>query len=79
MTSLKCGYLHTHIIEKVESVKMSDWREMYSDEEEEQMVARVGGRARSLVQAVRRIQRERERAGWAFLNSQVAQDVQLTP
>ena len=40
------------------------------------MVTRVAGRARSLVQAVRRIQRERERAGRALLNSQVAQDVQ---
>ena len=39
---------------------MSDCREnIYLDEEEERMVARVGGRARSLVQAVRRVQRER--------------------
>ena len=48
MTSSKHEYLHTHIIEKVESVKMSNWREMYSDEEEERMVAQVGGRVRSL-------------------------------
>ena len=34
MTLLKHGYLHTHAIEKVERVKMSDYREMYSDEEE---------------------------------------------
>ena len=41
------------------------------------MVARVGGRARGLVQEVRRIQRERERAGWTLLNSQEAQNLQL--
>ena len=34
MTSLKCEYLCTHIIEKVENVKVSD-NGMYSDEEEE--------------------------------------------
>ena len=51
---------------KVERVKMSDCREIYSDEGEEGMVARVGGRVRSLVQAVRRVQRER--AGRALLN-----------
>ena len=79
MTSLKCRYLCTHVIEKVESVKMSSWRDMYSDEEEERMVALVGGRVRSLVQAVRRVQRERERAGRALLNSQVTQDVQIRP
>ena len=75
MTSLKHGYLHTHIIEKVESVKMSTWSEMYSDEEEERIVTRIGGKARGLVQAVRRIQRERGRAGRALPNSQMAPDV----
>ena len=58
--SLKCGYSHTHISKKAESVKMSDWTEVYSEEEEERMVAQVGGRVRSLVQAVRKVQRERE-------------------
>ena len=48
MTSSKCRYLHTHIIEKVERVKMSDYKEMYSDEEE-RMVTQVRGRVRSLV------------------------------
>ena len=43
-------------LKKVEGDKMSADRE-YSDEEE-RMVATVGGRARGLVQAVRRIQRE---------------------
>ena len=75
MMSSKCRYLCTHIIEKVESVKMSTWSEMCLDEEEERIVTRVGGRARGLVQAVRRIQRERERAGRALPNSQMAQDV----
>ena len=77
MMSSKQGYLHTHVIEKVERDKMSKYRDNYSDEEEERMVARVGGRARGLAQAVRRIQRERERAGWTLLNSQEAQNVQL--
>ena len=62
MTSLKWGYLHTHVIEKAERDKMSAYRDDYSDEEE-RMVVRVGGRARGLVQVVRRVQRERERAG----------------
>ena len=40
MTSLKQGYLHTHIIEKGENVKMSTRNNMYSDDgEEENMVA----------------------------------------
>ena len=57
---------------------MSNYRETYSDEEE-RMVTQVGGRVRSVVQAVRRIQRERERTWRALLNSQVAQDVRLRP
>ena len=77
MTSSKWGYLHTHIIEKVKRDKMSTYRDDYSHEEEERMVARVGGRARGLVQAVRRVQRERERAGQTLLNSQEAQNIQL--
>ena len=75
--SSKQGYLHTRIIEKMERDKMSAYRNNYSDEEEERMVARVGGRARGLVQAVKRIHRERERAGQTILNSQEAQNVQL--
>ena len=55
---------------------MSANRDDYSDEKE-RMVVRVGGRARGLVQAVRRIQRERERAGWTILNLQEAPNVQL--
>ena len=43
------------------------------------MVARIGGRVRSLVQAVRRVQRERERTGQVLLNSQEAQNMQLRP
>ena len=40
----KCRYLHTHIIEKGENIKISSWNSMYSDsDKEEQMVARVGG------------------------------------
>ena len=41
---------------------MSADRREYSDEEE-RMIEAVGGRPRGLVQAVRRIQRDRERAG----------------
>ena len=55
---------------------MSANRDDYSDEEE-WMVARVGERARGLVQAVRRIQRERERAGQTLLNLQETPNVQL--
>ena len=52
--------VHTHIIEKGENIKMSANREMESwYEEEEEMVERVGGRARGLVQAVLRLRRER--------------------
>ena len=58
--SSKWGYLHTHVIEKGGD-RMSADRE-YSDEEE-RMVVPVGGRARGLVQAVRRIEREREQGG----------------
>ena len=53
---------------------MSANRDNYSDEEE-RMVTRVGGRARGLVQVVRRIQRERERAGQTLLNLQEAPNV----
>ena len=43
-------YLCTHIIERGENIKMSTAGEMASfDEEEEQMVERVGGRGRGLV------------------------------
>ena len=50
----------THIIEKGESIKMSTNREMQNwYEQEEEMVERVGGRGRGLVQAVLRIRRER--------------------
>ena len=52
MTSLKQGYLCTHITEKSEKMKMSTRNSMDYNEEEEQMVARVGGRGRSLVQAL---------------------------
>ena len=76
MTSLKQGYLLTHIMEKVEGDEMSANRDDYSDEEE-RMVVRVGGRARGLVQVVRRIQRERGRAGQTLLNLQGAPNVQL--
>ena len=38
MMSLNCRYLCTHVIEKGERVNMSNWNEMYSDDEE-QMVA----------------------------------------
>ena len=62
MTSWKWGYLCTHIIEKVERDKMSADRGEYS-EEEERMVEAEGGMGRGLVQAVRRIQREREQGG----------------
>ena len=68
MTSSKWGYLCTHVIEKVEEDKMSDDRE-YSDEEE-RIVAMVGGRARRLVEAVRRI--ERGRAGRTLPNLEEA-------
>ena len=78
MLSSKCEYLRTHIIEKVESVKTSD-SGIYSDEEEEQLVARVEGRGRSLVQALFRIRRERERAGSALQNLQLAPDVRMRP
>ena len=44
---------------------MSTWSGMYS-EEEQQMVAQVGGRARGLVQAIRRNLRERGEQGGPF-------------
>ena len=59
MTSLKWGYLHTHIIEKVEKDKMANNMDREYSDEEERLVAAVGGRARRLVEAVRRIKRER--------------------
>ena len=79
MTSSKCGYLHTHIIEKGERVKMSTWSNMYSVDEEEQMVAGVGGRGRSLVQALIRVRRERERARRGLQNLQMAPDIGMRP
>ena len=48
MTSSKWGYLCTHIIKKNERDKMSANRVEHSDEEE-RMVAMLGGRARGLV------------------------------
>ena len=77
MTSSKHGDLHTHIIEKGENIKMSTCHSIYSDtnEEEEQMVARVGGRGRSLVQAVLRVRRER--AGRAPQNLEMTWDVRM--
>ena len=48
MVSLKQGYLHTHITEKGENIKISG-REYIDSSWEEQMVARVGERGRSLV------------------------------
>ena len=79
MTLLKCRYLHTHIIEKGESVKMSTWSDMPSDEEEDRMVAWVGGRGKSLVLALIRVRRERERAGRTLQNLQIAPDVGMRP
>ena len=79
MTSLKQGYLHTNITEKGESVKMSTRNDMYSDEEEENMVAQVGGRGRSLVRVLIRIRRERERAGRALQNLQMTPDLGTRP
>ena len=58
MMSSKWGYLHTHIIKKVEGDKMSADIGEYSDEEE-RMVMAVGGWTRGLVQAWRRIARGR--------------------
>ena len=77
MTSLKQGYLHTHIIEKSEKIKMSTRNSMDYNEEEEQMVARVWVRGRSLVQALIRVRRER--AGRAPQNLQVIQDSGMRP
>ena len=52
---------------------------MYSDEEEENMVARVGGGGRSLVRVLIRIRRERERAGRALQNLQMTPDLGPRP
>ena len=51
------GYLCIHVIEKVEKDKMANMDREYSDEEE-RLVAVVGGRARRLVEGVRKIERE---------------------
>ena len=59
MTSLKHGYLCIHIIEKGENIKMSARDYIDASKEEEQMVVRVGGRGRSVVQALLRVRRER--------------------
>ena len=57
---------------------MSATREyMDYSEEEEQMVARVGGKGRHLVQALMRVRRER--AGRAPQNSQETQDIGMKP
>ena len=58
MTSSKQGYLHTHIIEKVEKDKMVNNMDREYSDVEERLVAVVEGRARRLVEAVRRIERE---------------------
>ena len=50
--SLKCRYLCTHIIKMGENIKMTTRDNMDYNEEEEQMVARVGRRGRSLVQVL---------------------------
>ena len=77
MTSLKCGHLHTHIIKKGENIKMSAREYIDSSKEEEQMVAKVGGRGRSLVQVLIRVRRER--AGRTPQNWQGTQDVRMRP
>ena len=77
MTSLKERYLRTHVIEKSEKIKMSTRNNMDDNKEEEQMVARVEGRGRSLVQALIRVRRER--AGRAPQNLQVTQDIGMRP
>ena len=52
--------MHACVIEKGENIKMSTNRESQTErEEEEEMVRRVGGRGRSLVQAVMRLRRGR--------------------
>ena len=63
MMSSKWGYLHTHIIEKVEEDKMANKSDREYSDEEDGIVAAVGGRARRIVEAVRRIKREREQGG----------------
>ena len=63
----------TYIIEKGENIKMSTRDNMNCNKEEEQMVARVGGRGRGLVLALIRVRRER--AGRASQNLQVTQDI----
>ena len=52
--------MHTHVIEKGENIKMSANRESQVErDEEEEMVRRVGGRSRRLIQAVVRLRRGR--------------------
>ena len=51
--------VHTHVTEKGENIKMSTSREESFYREEEEMVRRVEGRGRGLVQAVLRLRRER--------------------
>ena len=64
-------------LNKGENIKMSTTEREYMDssEEEEQMVARVGGRG--LVQALLRVRRER--AGRVPQNWQRTQDVRMRP
>ena len=61
--SSKWGYLHTHVIEKVEKDKMASNSDREYSDEEERIVVAVGRRARRLVEAVRRLEREREQGG----------------
>ena len=52
--------MHTHVIEKGENINMSAHRESQIErDEEEEMVRTVGGRGRSLIQAVIRLRRGR--------------------
>ena len=70
--------MHAHVIEKGEKIKVSTNREYVREsEEEEEMVRRVGGRGRSLVQVLIRIRRER--AGRAPQNFQGTQDNRIRP
>ena len=69
----------THIIEKGENIKikMSTNRENVNDSEEEEMVRRLGGRGRSLVEAFIRVRREK--GGRAPQHLQVTQDNRIRP
>ena len=77
MMFLKHEYLPTHIIEKVESVNMSD-SGMYSNEEEEQMVAQVGGRGGIWFKVLLELG-GREREGRAQQNLQQTPDIRMRP